>query len=347
MIFISRFYAAKMWAKYERRGVLTGALENSGTCILPIRLDDTTLSGLRPVVGYLDARQIGLAGIVEAILATLGNARAGQDSTIARVPRTEVERQQLLLDRPTGWECLYFAAQLLRERAALEGKYRDFLMGYAPPTDEVVCIQDATEYISRAVRYAMQRTRNLNRIMSPAVQEGAFGRPGEDGDPEAIAHMAMRLNSIYKDLMDWTAKVRGAIMPTEFSRAVELLASVSDSPISEYRRFVDVLVAQNDLLPAQVAAGESVRLNLAVTFSIPDEAVEAITAELSTVAGVFRLQRRPDTSGAEKPVTRAPRPVLPAPRTSRPAGADAIPAGAIGQLRLDSASKPAGLMPRR
>ena len=46
------------------------------------------------------------------------------------------------MTRPTGWEFLHFAARLLRERAAVEGKYRDFVMGYAPPTDEVICIED-------------------------------------------------------------------------------------------------------------------------------------------------------------------------------------------------------------
>ena len=182
--------------------------------------------------------------------------RAGRADTVTRVPRTEAESQQLLMTRPTGWEFLHFAARLLRERAAVEGKYRDFMMGYAPPTDEVICIEDAPDFISRAVRYAMQRTRNLNRVISPAVQEGAFGRPGEDGDAEAIRHMAMRLNSIYEDLIDWTARVRGATLPAEFACVVELLGNVADRTISAYRRFVDTFVAQNDRLPEQIAMGK-------------------------------------------------------------------------------------------
>jgi hypothetical protein len=162
--------------------------------------------------------------------------RAGRADAVTRVPRTEAESQQLLMTRPTGWEFLHFAARLLRERAAVEGKYRDFVMGYAPPTDEVICIEDAPEFISRAVRYAMQRTRNLNRVISPAVQEGTFGRPGED--------------------------------------------------------FVDTFVAQNDQLPEQIAMGKPMTPDLTVTFSIPDETVEAIRAELRRVAEVFGRRRR-------------------------------------------------------
>ena len=329
VIFISRFYAEKMWVRYERRAVLVGALENSGLQILPVRLDGTALPGLRPAIGCLDARRVGLAGIAEAILARLGVMRAGRADPITRVPRTEAEGQQLLITRPTGWEFLHFAARLLRERAAVESKYRDFVMGYAPPTDEVICSQDAPDFISRAVRYAMQRTRNLNRIMSPATQEGAFGRPGEDGDAEAIAHMAMRLNRIYEDLMDWTARIRGATLPAEFGWAVELLGNVSGSTISTYRKFVDALVAQNDRLPEQIAMGKPTRPDLTITFSIPDEMVEAISAELRRVAEVFGRPRRPDGGGRSGPPG-ALRPALPAPRVSHFDDAGAVQLGQHG-----------------
>jgi hypothetical protein len=167
-------------------------------------------------------------------------------------------------------------------------------MGYAPPTDETICIEEAPDFISRAVRHVMQRTRNLNRVISPAVQEEAFGRPGEDGDAEAIRHMAMRLNSIYEDLMDWTARVRGAAMPAEFAWAVELLADVSGHTILAYREFVDSVVAQIDRLAEQIAMGKPMTPDLAVTFSIPEELVQAIRTELRRVAEVFGHRRYPD-----------------------------------------------------
>ena len=100
VIFISQSYAAKMWTSHERRSVLARALEDSDIYMLPVRLDDTKLSGLRPTIGYLDARQVGLAGIVSALIAKLNTTRPIQSSPITRVPRNEVERQRLLLDRP-------------------------------------------------------------------------------------------------------------------------------------------------------------------------------------------------------------------------------------------------------
>lgn len=40
MMFISRFYAEKMWTRHERRSALARALEQRSAYILPVRMDD-------------------------------------------------------------------------------------------------------------------------------------------------------------------------------------------------------------------------------------------------------------------------------------------------------------------
>ena len=74
----------------------------------------------------------GSDGTVSAILARLPSAPPAQSAAITRVPRTEAERQQVLLARPDYWEFLYFAGQLLHERNSVEAKYRDHELRYAP-----------------------------------------------------------------------------------------------------------------------------------------------------------------------------------------------------------------------
>jgi hypothetical protein len=134
--------------------------------------------------------------------------------------------------------------------------------------------------------------------------------------------MAMRLNSIYEDLIDWTARVRGATLPAEFAYAVELLGDVGGHTISAYRRFVDTFVAQNDRLPEQIAMGKPMTPDLTVTFSTPDEMVEAIRAELRRVAGVFGRRPRPDGSRTGQPATRQPCPTPPPSRVAHVANAN-------------------------
>lgn len=71
IIFVSRHYKTKMWPRHERRSALARGLEQSEPYVLPIRIDDTVLDGLRPTVGYLDARQMAPADIAAAVSAKL------------------------------------------------------------------------------------------------------------------------------------------------------------------------------------------------------------------------------------------------------------------------------------
>jgi len=68
--------------------------------------------------------------------------------------------------------------------------------------------------------------------LAPEAQASALGLPGQSGDAEAIAHLAARWNSIYVDLMQWAARLRGASTPSECHAAMDALAAIVDSPMS-------------------------------------------------------------------------------------------------------------------
>ena len=55
-MFLSEHYAAKAWPNHERQHALAGQLASGRNRILPVRFDDTTIPGLPPTVGYVDAR---------------------------------------------------------------------------------------------------------------------------------------------------------------------------------------------------------------------------------------------------------------------------------------------------
>ena len=212
-------------------------------------------------------------------------------TAINRVPRTEMEQQQLLLVRPVGWEFLYFGARLLHELNAAEGKYRDYLVGYAPPTGEVVSRLEAAVYIENALYDTQRIVEELGHIMNDSdAYERAFGRPGEDGNPEALADYAKRMNGKYEGLIDWAPRLRGASIPSEFAKYVWLVASINDSSISAYREFVNDYVAANDLLPAQIAASEPVRHNWILRFTIPDDTINGIRAEAERHINTFKAE---------------------------------------------------------
>jgi hypothetical protein len=101
MLFVSRHYAEKMWPRHERRSALARALKERSAYVLPVRLDDTEIDGLRPTVGYLDARRTGIDGLVRAVLSKL----AGRSGWLGgwsgdHAPRGQREIDQVRSERP-------------------------------------------------------------------------------------------------------------------------------------------------------------------------------------------------------------------------------------------------------
>jgi hypothetical protein len=197
-----------------------------------------------------------------------------------RAPRTEAERQQVLLQRPRAWEYFYFAGELLNARDSMEDKYRDHQMRVATRSGEPLAYGAVPGALVAAADDAKYLAITLDRAMSQEAQARAFGAPGEPGDAGNLLHLARRWNDVYVGFLDWAAKIRGLRAPSEFDEARELLARYADAPISDYREFVDKFVAQVDTIPAALASGEPMRIEITLTLRIPSDVSDAFMKEL-------------------------------------------------------------------
>ncbi len=72
VVFISRHYVSKPWTRHELKAAQSKQLIVGSEYILPVRLDDSQLPGLPETVGYIDARDLSPAEIVEMIMEKLG-----------------------------------------------------------------------------------------------------------------------------------------------------------------------------------------------------------------------------------------------------------------------------------
>ena len=72
VLFISQHYKEKLWTNHERESAQARAFIEKGEYILPIRLDDTVIPGIRLTTGYLDARTKSVEEIFDIILSKLG-----------------------------------------------------------------------------------------------------------------------------------------------------------------------------------------------------------------------------------------------------------------------------------
>jgi len=288
ILFVSRHYAAKMWTRHERRSALARGLQQVEPYVLPIRLDDTALDGLRPTVGYLDARRVGIDGIVAAICAKLSGTAPAVAHEITGVPSDEAGRQALLLTKPTGWEHLYLAAQLVQELALAESKYRDHKFRYAERTGQVVNRSEFWRFIAVATEDAARMVESVNNFMNREVLDAAVNARDDEQVVGQIAHLAHRWNGLYVQLMDWAARLRGASVPSDAGPLVEALARFVDDPVDEYRRVIDRLVRQLDHLPQRIAAGEHIVISERFAIRVLPEISDAYDVELKKLKRKWR-----------------------------------------------------------
>lgn len=276
LLFVSRHYLAKKWTNHERRSAQDRALSEAVSYILPVKLDDSTLPGLHEAVGYVDARKVGVTGLVSLVVQKLSASPAGTAAFRGvefdgRVPRTHDGIELLLRSRPEAWEYLLFAAILHDGDAYLADKYRDHDVGYSGDQQPMWVDRGAFASFIRHRMAEVERIIDfLGRLFDPSVQEAAFGAPGHAGDPGRLIHAARRICTVQANLLDWAAALRSTRVETAaMGDVVEKLARFADQPINAIRIFIRNYVNEADTFTERLAVGERIKFDLTVTLDIP------------------------------------------------------------------------------
>ncbi|MFJ8896807.1 TIR domain-containing protein [Leifsonia sp. NPDC102414] len=272
VMFISADYAAKPWTRLERRSVLIRAMEQPTPYLLPVRIDQTELPGVRASISYLDANVVGASGIAEAIARKLGSQKTeGTGRFNGLVPRTEQEAATLVGERPPGWEHLLFSFALVEEFKALEPRFLDYQIGYASNSHFVVD-SELINFVSEQNAVMKGNIRNFMTVLSPATQLRAFGAPGEPGDVDTIFHLAKRVGSVFSGFLGWGIGLRGtATESDEGDNLTRALASFSDQPVQLLHDFPMRLRAETDQLSAAIASDTPFTITMELALEITDE----------------------------------------------------------------------------
>ncbi len=78
IMLLSRQYAAKAWTNHERMNAQERAFRERQEYILPVRLDDTVIPGIRQTIGYLDLRTTSIEELVAFVERKLGRAHTDE-----------------------------------------------------------------------------------------------------------------------------------------------------------------------------------------------------------------------------------------------------------------------------
>lgn len=73
VMFLSRDYAKKLWTNHEMKSAQARAFEERGEYLLPVKIDDTEIPGIRATISYLDARKYNPTELANIIAEKLGH----------------------------------------------------------------------------------------------------------------------------------------------------------------------------------------------------------------------------------------------------------------------------------
>jgi hypothetical protein len=77
VMFLSAAYAAKAWTNHELKSAQVRAFQENEAYILPVRLDDTVIPGIRPTVGYVDLRNDSIEEAAKLAIQKITAAKPG------------------------------------------------------------------------------------------------------------------------------------------------------------------------------------------------------------------------------------------------------------------------------
>lgn len=282
VVFVSRHYASKPWTQHERQSAQARALTDVGPYLLPVRLDDSELPGLRPTVGYVDARTTSANELIQLIQQKLSitPGLTSSEPPLLRSPRTADQTRELLAQRPDGWEFLLYAGEIWQSRQDLEPKWLDHELGYAHRTGLQLNDHEALKLVSSTMADFSACTSNLVKMLNPRARERAFGLPGQPGNPALIEHIAKRFVEVYEEILDVAARLRGAGVSRNMESVMEYAARLADTPLKQIRDFIDQLVAETDTIPERLARDEHIDIELTLTLGIDNETSAQLHREM-------------------------------------------------------------------
>jgi len=89
VMFLSCYYAEKLWTNHERKSAQARAFTEKGEYILPARFDDTGIPGILPTIGYIDLHSLEPEEFGKLIIEKLkkGTTNIPQNPEVFRKPQ--------------------------------------------------------------------------------------------------------------------------------------------------------------------------------------------------------------------------------------------------------------------
>lgn len=96
LMILSEYYEKKLWTTHERKAAQARAFRESTEYILPLKLDDSDITGILETIGYLDYRSESTESVVEQLLKKLWGDLEGDTNIIILKEKLERLYQRVM-----------------------------------------------------------------------------------------------------------------------------------------------------------------------------------------------------------------------------------------------------------
>jgi hypothetical protein len=204
------------------------------------------------------------------------------------VPTTDAERRRLIEVKPPCWETILYAGYLLLGRERLDSKWNDHeLSTPRGPRNDFDDPGPVLDFTRREVAWLRSQISTRMRAFDGPALIRAFGRRGEAGDPDRIAHFAEHVINTYELMMDWAASVRNISAPESCAELIELTARMTELQLHQMRDYIDLCVSQMARMPTlereTAEAGTTLEIRLILELSTDPNVIDALPAALERI----------------------------------------------------------------
>jgi len=177
------------------------------------------------------------------------------------------EAFELATDQPPGWEYLLFPQVLQDEVDGLVQVKQAYVRGAASGPREQVTTSTfqawADPQLKRLDRLVAEIERAINVRLPPA-----FGAPGEAGDVREIVAVARLVAARYREVIEWSLRVRCAAGPRGFDRVLDAMARFPDHVLATVESAGRPLRDRIADRIRRALAGEAVELDFRLDFEL-------------------------------------------------------------------------------
>lgn len=185
--------------------------------------------------------------------------------------------QQIILDKPDGWEYRLTAELLKNELEPIQFKWHALQQGlYALPVKQIEKVQCA-EWLRMAMKDLTFQVRALDALLNKAFKK-AWGEPGQPGSELEILRVCTLMSQATQRFLDWEETVRFSHFPEDFEVVQAELNNIAGKQID---KVLEIPAWLNNILSDPKISGTH---SLTVTIELPEGWVERINKAMKSAA---------------------------------------------------------------